>query len=200
VSRSAAQTPDPRVTRTRAAVRAAVRRLVREAGFEAVTHQRVAATAGVGRASVYRHWPDRVDLLLDALAEVGPQPAWSSSGDLATDLTRELGRLQRILNDSPFVPELVALIGRGEWDPPVRDLKQRLLRAGTDGLRRALEHGIARGDLPPAVDVDDAIARLAGPLFYLRLLADRTIDDAFVGALIADVIHPPLQSRVAPDR
>jgi hypothetical protein len=77
----------------------------------------------VGRASVYRHWPDRVDLLLDGLADVQPEPlAWTSSGDLAADLTRELGRLQRILDDSPFVPELVALLGRAEWDPPLRDL------------------------------------------------------------------------------
>lgn len=180
---------DPRVARTRAAVRAAVRRLVHESGFEAVTHQRVAEAAGVGRASVYRHWPDRVDLLLDGLADVEPEPpAWSSSGDLAVDLTRELGRLQRILNDSRFVPELVALLGRAEWDPPLRDLQQRLLRRGTSRLRQALTHGSARGDLPDDLDIDDAIARLAGPLFYQRLLADRAIDDAFVTKIVADVL------------
>jgi AcrR family transcriptional regulator len=179
---------DPRVARTRAAVRAAVRRLVHESGFEAVTHQRVAAAAGVGRASVYRHWPDRVDLLLDGLADVAPEPSsWTSSGDLAADLTGELGRLQRILNDSPFVPELVALLGRAEWDPALRDLQQRLLRQGTGGLRQALEHSVTRGDLPGALDIDDAIARLAGPLFYQRLLADRMIDDAFIAAVVADV-------------
>lgn len=172
---------DPRVDRTRAAVRAAVRRLVQESGFEAITHQRVAKAAGVGRASVYRHWPDRVDLLLDALVDAAPEPSPPpSSGDLATDLARELHRLQRILNDSPFVPELLTLLGRAEWEPPLRDLKRRLLRRGTGGLRKALEEGIARGELPPALDIDDATARLAGPLFYKRLLADLTIDDAFV--------------------
>ena len=179
---------DPRVARTRAAVRAAVRRLVHESGFEAVTHQRVAAAAGVGRASVYRHWPHRADLLLDGLADVEPEPSsWTSSGDLAADLERELGRLQRILNDSPFVPELLALLGRAEWDPPLRALQQRLLRQGTGGLRQALEHGVARGDLPGDLDIDEASARLAGPLFYQRLLANQTIDDAFVAAVVADV-------------
>lgn len=179
---------DPRVARTRAAVRAAVRSLVQQSGFEAVTHQRVAEVAGVGRASVYRHWPDRVDLLVDALIDTAPESSPPpSSGDLATDLARELHRLQRILNDSPFVPQLLTLLGRAEWDPPLRDLKRRLLSRGIGGLRQALEDAAARGDLTPPPDIDDAIARLAGPLFYRRLLADSTIDDAFVGTVIAEV-------------
>jgi AcrR family transcriptional regulator len=78
---------DPRVARTRDAVVAAVRDLVQAAGIEAVTHQRVAEVAGVGRASVYRHWPDRTHLLLDALADLPAETGdWSSSGDLAADL------------------------------------------------------------------------------------------------------------------
>lgn len=179
---------DPRVARTRAAVRAAVRSLVQQSGFEAVTHQRVAEAAGVGRASVYRHWPDRVDLLVDALIDTGPESSPPpSSGDLATDLARELQRLQRILNDSPFVPQLLTLLGRAEWDPPLRDLKRRLLSRGIGGLRQALEDASARGDLTPPPDIDEAIARLAGPLFYRRLLADSTIDDAFVSTVIAEV-------------
>lgn len=179
---------DPRVARTRAAVRAAVRTLVQQSGFEAVTHQRVAEEAGVGRASVYRHWPDRVDLLVDALIDTGPESSPPpSSGDLATDLARALHRLQRILNDSPFVPQLLTLLGRAEWDPPLRDLKRRLLSRGIGGLRQALEDAAGRGELTPLPDIDDTIARLAGPLFYRRLLADSTIDDAFVSTVIAGV-------------
>lgn len=180
---------DPRILRTQMAVRDAVRRLIRESGFEAVTHQRVAQAAGVGRASVYRHWPDRADLLADALihgaSESGPA---SSSGHLETDLTRELGRLQAILNDSPFVPELLALLGRAEWDPPLRDLKKNLLRRGTGGLRHALGAAVARGDIEPSLDVDDVIARLAGPMFYQRLLADHTIENAFVAGIVTEAI------------
>src|SRR5690606_2653497 len=110
--------------RTREAVREAVRSLVQRAGFEAVSHQQVAEEAGIGRATVYRHWPQRTDLLLDALAEVEvPARDWQSSGDLAADLTRELERLRRTLGSSALVPELVALIGRAEWDPDLRETK-----------------------------------------------------------------------------
>jgi AcrR family transcriptional regulator len=183
----ASASPDPRFARTRAAVRAAVRELVDRDGIEGVTHQRVAEVAGVGRASVYRHWPDRTHLLLDALAGVGDPASWRSSGDLATDLRRELGRVQRILNESPFVAQLVALIGRAEWEPELRTLKRQLLAQGTGGLRQALEHGVSRGELRADLDVDATMARLAGPLFFQRLLADTTIEDGFVTALIEDL-------------
>src|SRR5690606_32777026 len=96
-------------------------------------------------------------------------------------------RLQRILNDSPFVPQLLTLLGRAEWDPPLRDLKRSLLLRGTGGLRQALEGAVARGDLGPSVDIDDAIARLAGPLFYRRLFADHAIEDSLVGGIVAEV-------------
>lgn len=176
---------DPRVARTREAVRTAVRRVLRAEGIEAVTHQRVAEAAGVGRASVYRHWPDRPHLVIDALTGAVPDPTgWRSTGDLARDLAVEVGRLQGVLNDSPFVPDLVALIGRAEWEADLRDLKARLLDQGTSGLRRALEHGVACHDLPTGADVDEAVAALAGPLFYQRVLAHRRITDDFVARVV----------------
>jgi AcrR family transcriptional regulator len=176
---------DPRVARTRDAVVAAVRELVQTAGIEAVTHQRVAEIAGVGRASVYRHWPDRTHLLLDALAELPVDAGdWSSSGDLADDLRGELGRLQRILNDSPFVPQLAALVSRAEWDPELRTLKRRLLEQGTARLGHALALGIERGQLDADLDAAAAVAMLAGPLFYQRLLANERITDGFLTILV----------------
>lgn len=176
---------DPRVVRTRDAVVAAVQHLVQTAGIEAVTHQRVAEVAGVGRASVYRHWPDRTQLLLDAFADLPAEAdEWASSGDLAADLRLELGRLQRILNDSPFVPRVAALVSRAEWDPELRALKHQLLERGTARLRNALAHGIERGQLDSDLNATDAVAVLAGPLFYKRLLANERITDSFVATLV----------------
>jgi AcrR family transcriptional regulator len=175
---------DPRVARTRAAVLAAVRDLVRTAGIEAVTHQQVAEAAGVGRATVYRHWPDRTQLLVDALAGVAPT-ARNGDADLAGDLTAELARLQGILNDSPFVPEVAALVSRAEWEPELSALKQRLMAEGTAGLRRAIEAGVARGELAGVTDADATVAMLAGPLFFQRLLAGRPITDELVAGIVA---------------
>jgi AcrR family transcriptional regulator len=180
-----AEQQDPRVARTRQAVREAVRSLVQRAGFEGVSHQQVATEAGVGRATVYRHWPNRTDLLLDALAGVEVADDRQTSGDLGTDLAVELQRLQRILSSSPMVPELVALIGRAEWDAELRATKAELLASGTAGLRRALEAAVERRELDSELDLDIAIARLAGPLFYRRVLAHAPIDEGFVSQVVA---------------
>jgi len=180
---------DPRVARTRQAVREAVRSLVQRAGFEAVSHQQVSAEAGVGRATVYRHWPTRTDLLLDALTEVETPHGWQSSGDLAADLATELGRMQRTLSGSPLIPELVALIGRAEWDHEMRDTKTRLLERGTAGLRRSLEAAVERHELPPDLDLDATLARLAGPLFYRRVLAHAPLDDPFITGIVTGFLR-----------
>jgi AcrR family transcriptional regulator len=182
---------DPRVARTRDAVLEAVRTLVRRDGVEAVTHQQVAVEAGIGRATVYRHWPDRTHLLLDALAEPEDPESWTGSGDLVVDLTRELGRLQRILTGSPFVPELAALLGRSEWEPALRELEEQLLAHGTAGLQRSLQQAIDRGELPAELDVDGALARLAGPLFYRRMLAHRPVEDRLVDEVVASFVAQP---------
>src|SRR3569833_2034985 len=58
---------DPRAVRSRDAILAAARDLLRDHGPAAVTHQRVAERAGVGRATVYRHWSNPDQLLLAAM-------------------------------------------------------------------------------------------------------------------------------------
>lgn len=178
------QPVDPRVARTREAVLAAVRELVATAGIEAVTHAGVAEMAGVGRASVYRHWPDRTHLLLDAFAGISAPAIWRSSGDVQEDLASELGRLREVLGSSPFVPQFVALLGRAEWEPELAELKEEMLANGTGRVRLALHDGIARGELDSGLDIDEAVAMLAGPLFFQRVLADRPLPEEFVAEVI----------------
>ena len=63
--------------RTRAAVHEALRSLFAEEGPAALTHQRVAQRAEVGRATIYRHWPRPVDLVTEALTVID-QPVFRS--------------------------------------------------------------------------------------------------------------------------
>jgi AcrR family transcriptional regulator len=175
---------DPRVARTREAVQQAVRELVGTDGIEAVTHARVAELAGVGRASVYRHWPDRTHLLLDALAELREPDDPAATGDLRADLARELTRLREVLASPSFVPQFLALLGRAEWEPELAALKAEMLANGTARLRHVLDDAVARGAIASDLDLDDAVASLAGPLFFRRVLAGGSVTPRFADAVI----------------
>src|SRR3954453_892705 len=84
---------DPRVARSRQAALAAARTLLEQEGPAAVTHQRVAAHAGIGRATVYRHWPLPETLLQEAMEQVALPFFTDFSGDLHQWLRGELRRL-----------------------------------------------------------------------------------------------------------
>lgn len=171
---------DPRVLRTRNDVLGAAIRLLLDEGWDAVTQPRVARAAGYSKATVYAHWPERADLVRDALARFGDMPHHEPTGDLRADLIGELvsfregmirHRLDRVLavlaERSPAVPELVemrtAFVADGE-----RPMRERLatvlsgarLEAATVMLcglvlDAALLHGT-----PPADDVIEAAVDL----------------------------------------
>ena len=93
---------DPRVVRTRRDVlRAAIEVLI-EDGWDAVTQPNVARAAGYSKATVYAHWPDRMNLLRDAFAGFGSMPHHAPTGDLRTDLVGELISFRQAMVDHNY--------------------------------------------------------------------------------------------------
>ncbi|WP_214403148.1 TetR/AcrR family transcriptional regulator [Pseudonocardia lacus] len=183
-----ADAPDPRVTRSRAAVLAAARDLLREEGPAALTHQRVAARAGVGRATVYRHWPQPEQLLTDAMAGVS-MPFFL---DPTTPVRAWLRQQLRVLADELVLPDVLAvttsLLHGAVWQPAITERRDRLAAAMADRLRRALASAVHSGELRPAGDLDDAAALLIGPLLYRAVLEPRRpVPDTLIARLLDQV-------------
>lgn len=162
----------PRVERTRARALDAARRVLLEEGWEALTQPRVAEVAGIGRATVYRHWPDRVSLLREVCAAEVDTLHTPLTGDLRADLRAELVSMRAELVDGGFDKVLVALTERCFREEELREVKAAIVDHGTANMRRILENGMAEGVLPPLLDVDAAIAHLVGPMLYRNLFAD----------------------------
>lgn len=180
---------DPRVRRTRRAVLDAVRAILLEEGQDAVTHLRVAERSGVGRATLYRHWPDRTRLLIEALVTTprSPEPIHD---DLRLDLIEDLRAIRHNLVATPLAPILATLIERAEWDAELRAMKIDLVHRSGERLRRALGAAVCRGELPPDLEIDRAIARLTGPLFFRRFLSGEEIPPDLPEALVDDFLAP----------
>ncbi|MGM1063453.1 TetR/AcrR family transcriptional regulator [Saccharothrix sp. Mg75] len=178
-----ADTEDPRVTRSREAILVAARELLRDGGPAAVTHQRVAALAGVGRATVYRHWPRPEQLLTDAMAGVRMPFFLDPEVPVRPWLERQL----RVLADELALPDVLAvttsLLHGAVWDPEVTDRRDRLAAAVGGRLRAALEAAVDAGELR-ADGLDDAPALLIGPLLYRGVLEPAPVPDDLIARLL----------------
>lgn len=183
--------PDnPQVARTKAVVLDAALRLLEAEGPDAVTHLRVAETAGVSRATVYRHWPERLDLLVDALAS-GATPAFAAppGADARERLVAALRRAAENL-DGDLGRSLALLLARAGWDDRFAEAKAVILDAGRAVLESILLEGRAAGDLDFDEDPGLLVERLLGAVFARRRLFDLPVDDAWLEGLVSAVVRP----------
>ncbi|WP_329172287.1 TetR/AcrR family transcriptional regulator [Streptomyces sp. NBC_01477] len=180
--------PDPRAARSRAAALGAAQQLLVEQGWSAVTHVAVAARSGVGRTTLYRHWPDAAELIRDVIAQRIAGAHTTPTGELRDDLVQELEGLRALLHDPVSETGLRAVIERAGADPVFTELKESLYRNGSQVFRLVIDDAKFRGELPAHLETDRAIDELAGPLVYRRLLAGRTFDAGYVELVVDDFL------------
>jgi AcrR family transcriptional regulator len=177
----------------RQAVLRAVDDLLVEVGFAALTVEGIATRAGVAKQTIYRWWPSKVDILLEALADdLAQHLTPPDRGDLAGDLRTQLRRLATFLTRSDPGAVLRALLGQAQHDPALATR----LRTGCLADQRArdllpLRRAAARGDLPANLDLDLALDRLIGPVYHRVLVTGAPVTprvtDALVGSFLAEI-------------
>jgi AcrR family transcriptional regulator len=190
------QRTDPRVDRTRIAVLSAVRELINEAGWDAVTHVRVAERSAVGRTTIYRHWPERVSLVREAYElELDITRDVELTGELRADLLAVLEAIRFELSERGGTHILTALISRSEFDDDVRDLKQALVNDALQVLRKVLSKAISGKHLSRGMTADKAISELVGPMLMDMLVLDTPVPPKRVIELVDTFIsaHSALQ-------
>lgn len=194
----AADYVSPRVERTRQRALAAGRAILLSEGWDALTQSRVAEVAGIGRATVYRHWPERHALFQDICTAEVDRVRTVPTGDLRRDLRAQLGMLRREFVDGGFDKVVVALTDRAFWEPELVPVKRRLIEYGTETVRQILAAAVARGELPADLDLDEAIGTLAGPVLYHHLFAGGEVTDAAIARSVDDFLT--LRQRVEQER
>jgi AcrR family transcriptional regulator len=174
----------------RLAVLAAADDLLVERGFAGLTMEGIAARAGVAKQTIYRWWPSKTAVLLDAYGEdaaedlVAPQ-----SGDLAADLRTHLRNLAEFLTATDAGAVFRALVGQAQHDPELAAaLRRDHLPRQRARDRRPLELAVERGELGPDLDLDLVVDRLVGPLHHRVLVTGEPVPPEFTDALVADVL------------
>lgn len=178
-------TNDPRFLRSREAIIHAARDLLLRHGPGAVTHVQVAELAGVGRATVYRHWP-RSDLLLaEAMATV-PMPFFATpTAPTRQWLRKELTALARELELHDIRVVATTLANTALWDSAMDARRGQFAELLTDRLAAGLDEAQARGELTLHIDSRLAAAVTIGPLYYRSTIEHAAIDDLLIDTVIA---------------
>lgn len=177
-----------RSAEARQAVLEAADDLLVELGLAGLTVEGIARRAGVAKQTIYRWWPSKTDILLESFAEDAAESlAVPDLGSLGDELRRLLGSLVAFLVDSDEGAVFRALAGLAQHDPGVASkLADGFLAAQRERDRQPFRRAIERGELPADTDIDDAVDRLVGPVYYRALVARSPIPTAFVDALIDD--------------
>lgn len=182
--------PDPtrRSERSRQAILTATADLLGEVGYTKLAVEAIAARAGVGKQTIYRWWPDKGAVVLDAyLALVGAEGnlAFPDSGDLEADLRLVLGSTVDSLADPVFEQRYRALLTAIQDDSELAaTLLDRLLKPWLEATRERLGAAQRAGQIRN-VDLDVAAELLYGPLYYRWLLRTGPISRQYVDALVA---------------
>jgi AcrR family transcriptional regulator len=153
----------PRSEQADRAIIEAALSLFAESGPEGLCIERVAARAGVGKATIYRRWPGKEDLLLDAIAALRPplpQPAGESVRD---DLIAVLGAMREAVADPRRVREFALLLGEGAKYPRLMArYVETVLEPRREVIRSVLRRGVATGEVRASADIEAALFMLTG--------------------------------------
>lgn len=155
-------------------------------GFAGVTMEGLAASAGVAKQTVYRWWPTKTDVLMEAfLQHAAERLTPADHGDLDADLRAHLHALADFLSGSAPGAVVKALIGHAQHDQGFALAFRTLFVAEQRRRDRVpLDRAVQRGQLPLDVSVPAALDQLVGPVYYRALVTGEPIDEAFTDGLV----------------
>jgi AcrR family transcriptional regulator len=186
------QPVDPRIEHSRRVICRAALQEFAEEGYSGFRMESVAARAGVGRSTVYRHWPNKAALIADALETLNTQP--DPVREVADRTARQrveviLNHLAEVLGDSPLSACVPALVHAAESEPAVRDFHHAYSARRRQRLTDTIAAGVTAGEFPSRVDPDAASTALAGAMFYRRLMTADAPDADFITRLVDTVLR-----------
>jgi AcrR family transcriptional regulator len=181
--RRAGRGDDERVRRSKETVLKTTAELLAEGGLGGVSVDEVARRSGVAKTTIYRHWPTRSDLLIDACSQLGTRQEVPDTGSFAGDLRAHLTTLATLLQTARWSSVVPSVVDAAERDPDLAVILGRIQIGHAAPFREIIARAAQRGEIPADTDVSAMVASLMGPLFYRRWFTREPIDDAFVQGL-----------------
>lgn len=180
---AAPPTGRPRSEEAHKAILDATVELLAEVGFSGLTVEGVAQRAGVGKATIYRRWPSKLPLVVEAYGRL-PGMEDVDTGRLADDLKRMLQGYLEAFNRTPLSALLPSLAGERAHNVELAKVFDPISVQRRLPLMRALERGVQRGEIAPDIDLDLAADLIVGPIAVGLFFKGGRIHPKMVGPMV----------------
>lgn len=179
----------PRSEHARQAILRSTLRLLEQSGFSELTIEDVADRAGVGKATVYRWWPNKGALIADAFASSTTRKLrFPDTGSVLSDMSRQMRQLVKVFR-SPRGRIVSAILAAGQSDKDlIAAFRDRFLWPRRHEAYATLRRGIRRGELRKDIDPDLVLDSLYGPIYMRFLIRHDRLTPEFVDRLCALVL------------
>jgi AcrR family transcriptional regulator len=177
----------PRSEASRQAILAAASELLLDHGLNSVSMDALAERAGASKATIYRWWPSKELLALDALFsqwEPGP-PDTRDTGSLAGDLLALMRPWARQLAHKPYGRIVAALISSAQSNPQfAEEYRARFVQPRREPARVIFTRAVERGEIPTDIDIEAALDLLYGPFYHRMLNGHAPLNDRFARTIV----------------
>lgn len=165
-----------------------------EMGYEAMTIEMVATRARAGKATLYRRWPSKAHLVVDA---IGCVPTFDGDASHVPDTGSLRGDLLAVLEGSGLEEEdrtnrvVAGLFGLFPQEPGLAQIvRERILEPRTALLRALLERAQDRGEVPPDRDLDAIALTIPSTAVYQRMFLNEPLTREFVVRIVDGLMLP----------
>ena len=169
--------------------------LLTEQGYAELVLLDVAKRARVSTATLYRRWPSKAPLVLDALRTLILTVPLPDTGETRQDLIVFLTERMQTFGSPLLKQVLPALVAEGQRNPDFIHLFWSLQAPVRQLAFLLFERGIARGDLPSTLDRELALDLLLGPITFRQFISGATLDPTLAPAIVDAVLYGIAQQR-----
>jgi AcrR family transcriptional regulator len=180
----------PRSERARLAVLEAAADLLIEGGLQSATIESIAARAGVSKVTIYKWWPTRGAVAVDAYFHRYRQTIdYEDTGDVARDLAAPMRSVIDAFRGRAGAV-MAELIGQAQSDANLAGvLRTRWLAPRRAATMAVLQRAIDRGQLRPDIDIPAVMDQLYAPLYFRLTMQHEPLEDALAETLVTTVLN-----------
>jgi len=166
----------------------ATREVLLEGGLDGFTVEAVAAESGVARSTIYRHWPEPRELVVETLTSMGRDFPIPDTGSLRNDL-EAVALLLRPVFDDPRARRLLLDVTRAAAaDTEIERIRNQAIMDRRQPVQIILQRAIARGEIDPDIDTALACHLVEGPLMSATVLQNLPLTDETITAMVERIV------------